>query len=273
MQIKDIKDPIVFIALKRICNHLIKNVWSIDLLGGDIIEAEFKLAVAKSKEYRDDIQILAKIDKDLNWGQKKTFTDEKHWSISKTGDFNPWYNGTLDLEEFINSVKSIAEFINSGDDLVEDAEFIHYYHFLKKEKEDMEDNISSILWSIIHPDIVKVVQKKFILNMYSEAVRSALVEIEDIIRKIVKTKIGKELSGDTLMRTALSPNNPIITLDDIDTQEGKDIQRGYMDIYAGSMVGIRNPKSHRNFEIDKVKAIHFIFLASLLMKKLDEATI
>lgn len=271
MQIKDIKKPVVFIALKRICNYLIKKVWSMDLFGGDVIEAEFKLAVAKSKEYESDIQILAKIDTDLNWGQKKTFTNEAHWTISKIGDFNPWYSGILEIEEFLNSIESVVEFISTGDDLTEDAEFIHYYHFLKNERNNIDDNISYVFWSIIHPDIVKVVQRKFVFNMYSEAVRSALVEIEDKIRKIVKTKTGNELSGDTLMRTALSPNNPIITLDNIDTQEGKDIQKGYMDIYAGSMVGIRNPKSHRNFEIDKVKAIHFIFLASLLMKKLDEA--
>ena len=178
MQIKNIKNPIVFIALKRICNYLINNVWSMDLLGGDIVEAEFKLAVAKSKEYESDIESLAKIDKDLNWGQTKIFTDEKHWSISKTGDFNPWYNGTLEIKEFLNSIESIVEFVNSGDDLAEDAEFIHYCNFLRKEKEDIEDNLSCIFWSIIHPDIVKVTQRKFVLGMFSEAVRSAWVEIE-----------------------------------------------------------------------------------------------
>ena len=72
------------------------------------------------------------------------------------------------------------------------------------------------------------------------------------------------------MHTALSTNNPIIVLDDISTESGKNIQRGYMDLFAGAMSGIRNPKAHDNIDIDEVRAIHLLFLASLLFSKLDE---
>ncbi len=44
-----------------------------------------------------------------------------------------------------------------------------------------------------------------------------------------------------------------------------------MELFSGSMIGIRNPKAHANISITKERAIHFIFLASLLMYKLDEA--
>jgi len=37
------------------------------------------------------------------------------------------------------------------------------------------------------------------------------------------------------------------------------------------MTGIRNPKAHANVEIRHERAVHFLFLASLLMFKLDEA--
>lgn len=130
MLIKDIKEPIVFIALKRISNYLIYNVWPLDLLGDDLVEAEFKLAVVKSKEYKDVIEILAKIDADLNWGQRKAFVDEKHWSISKVGDFNPWYDGGLSLEDLLNSIESIVDFETSGDHAIQYSEFQYYYNFL-----------------------------------------------------------------------------------------------------------------------------------------------
>ncbi|MBI5642543.1 MAG: hypothetical protein HY954_03600 [Deltaproteobacteria bacterium] len=38
------------------------------------------------------------------------------------------------------------------------------------------------------------------------------------------------------------------------------------------MTGIRNPKAHNNIDIDENRAVHFIFLASLLMDKLDART-
>ena len=45
-----------------------------------------------------------------------------------------------------------------------------------------------------------------------------------------------------------------------------------MEIFAGAMTGIRNPKAHSNIiDIDEKRAIHLIYLASLLMYKLDEA--
>ena len=46
---------------------------------------------------------------------------------------------------------------------------------------------------------------------------------------------------------------------------------GYMEIFAGTITGIRNPKAHDNIVIDEKRAIHLLYLASLLMYKLDEA--
>jgi len=52
----------------------------------------------------------------------------------------------------------------------------------------------------------------------------------------------------------------------------RDEQVGYMLLFAGAMRGIRNPKAHANIEIDHVRALHHLFVASLLMSKLDEAS-
>jgi len=49
------------------------------------------------------------------------------------------------------------------------------------------------------------------------------------------------------------------------------MQQGYLQIFAGTMMAVRNPKAHGFVEIDATRCIHFLFLASLLAHKLDEA--
>jgi hypothetical protein len=53
---------------------------------------------------------------------------------------------------------------------------------------------------------------------------SKLKEINEVVRGIVKAKTGKELDGSDLMNVALSVTAPIITLDDISTVSGGNIQ-------------------------------------------------
>jgi len=43
-----------------------------------------------------------------------------------------------------------------------------------------------------------------------------------------------------------------------------------MEIFAGAMLGIRNPKAHKNLTISRERAIHHPFLAGLLFFKSDE---
>ena len=127
------------------------------------------------------------------------------------------------------------------------------------------------LWSLIHPAITGVSKTAFDAKLYADAVETALKYVNKVVKTRVKKKANKELDGAPLMQFALSPNNPIIALDDISTETGRNIQQGYMQIFAGAMTGIRNPKAHEIVTIDEKRAIHFLFLASLLMYKLDEA--
>ena len=42
-----------------------------------------------------------------------------------------------------------------------------------------------------------------------------------------------------------------------------------MEMFAGAMIGIRNPKAHNNQTISKADAIRKLHFASMLMYKLD----
>jgi len=127
-------------------------------------------------------------------------------------------------------------------------------------------------WSMIHESIIRVSKDKFEDGYYADAAESAFKEVNKRVKEIVRKKTGEELDGASLMYKALSERNPIVVLDDLSSETGRSIQKGYMQIFAGAMTGIRNPKAHENITISRERATHFIFLASLLMSKLDEAT-
>jgi uncharacterized protein (TIGR02391 family) len=133
------------------------------------------------------------------------------------------------------------------------------------EKSDKE-----FLWDLIHPAITRVSKNRFESGYYADSVEAAFKEINKRVKKNVKSKTGEEIDGGPLMQKAFSPKQPIICIGDLSTETGRNIQMGYMQIFAGAMIGIRNPKAHENLEIDISTAIHHLTLASLLMFKLDE---
>jgi uncharacterized protein (TIGR02391 family) len=140
---------------------------------------------------------------------------------------------------------------------------------ISKEDKQKPDALNTF-WDLLHPKIVEVSKSRFETNHFADSVEAALKEVNNIVKVIVKQKINQEYDGADLMNKAFSLKNPIIVLDDLSTENGKNIQKGYMQIFAGSMTGIRNPKAHNNIIIDSQRAIHFLFLASLLMFKIDE---
>jgi len=125
-------------------------------------------------------------------------------------------------------------------------------------------------WELIHPKITAIARTRFESNHPADAVEAAFKEINATVKTTVKDLTGEELDGAVLMGRAFSPQKPILKVADLTTISGQDIQKGYLQIFSGSMTAIRNPKAHDNLAIDSLRAIHLLFLASLLMHKLDE---
>lgn len=106
-------------------------------------------------------------------------------------------------------------------------------------------------WALIHPIIAEVSKKRMKDGYYADAVEAACKTLNSLVREIVFDKTGEELDGANLMRKAFSPGNPIIRIGNIVNKSGHDMQQGYMDIFAGVMTGIRNPKAHDNEILNK----------------------
>lgn len=92
-------------------------------------------------------------------------------------------------------------------------------------------------------DLRTKTEKLFKDGHYARAVEEAYKFVDNLVKKRVGDLCDAS-SGVGLMRTTFSPNSPILALNDGLTAADSDEQRGYMDILAGCMMGIRNPRAH-----------------------------
>jgi uncharacterized protein (TIGR02391 family) len=267
--IKNISEPIIFIALKRICKYLVNNAWETVLLGNEEGELEYKLALAKTKKYKSDIELLANIDTDFNWGEKKIKTPTGY-IITKDGDFNPWYKGKLTLDELLDSLKEFADILDN--DYIDDVEFIHYFNFLKDYLAEKNNSNEIDFWSLVHPNIKSVTKSRFDTEHYPDAVEAAFKAIIRRVKYFVKHKTGQDLEGDRAINKAFAceTQEPVIKVNTLTTREEKDEQTGIYYLFKG-VVFIRNRKAHDEVILNNsVRARGYILLASLLMSLLDE---
>jgi len=161
---------------------------------------------------------------------------------------------------------SVAVLENFGKDVTSDWTIKPFRSLSKKSEEEMGTKFN---WSTIHPEIVRVSKRRFVFPQYADAVEAAFKEINDLVKKEFLKLGNEELDGVKLMRTVFSPQNPKIKLTENISESEKNIQEGYMNIFAGAMMGIRNPKVHANVIINEKDAWEKIVLASHLMKIWD----
>ena len=133
--------------------------------------------------------------------------------------------------------------------------------------EDRNENKTDF-WTLLHPRIVDVAKSRFQAKHYADSVEAAFKEINKVGKDILRKKTSQEKDGVNIFETLFSLSSPIIKLGNLKTESGRNIQQGYLQIFCGSIKGIRNPKAHANISIEKNNAIHLLFLASLLMGKL-----
>ena len=104
-------------------------------------------------------------------------------------------------------------------------------------------------------------------SYYARAVEEAFKFLNNAVKE--KSEIANQ-DGAGLMRSAFSANSPVLYLNAFRSQSERDEQQGYMDIFAGSMTGIRNPRAHDYQLADDPRiALELLVLANHLMRKLN----
>ena len=128
------------------------------------------------------------------------------------------------------------------------------------------DILDSFDNQITFTGLVQCTRELFAGGHYSLAVEKAFVYVENLVKKHSGVS-GKY--GSNLMKTVFSVQNPFIKLNAGVTDSDRDEQLGYMEVFAGAMTGIRNPRAHAHDWIDEPKeALELLVFANHLVRKI-----
>ena len=105
---------------------------------------------------------------------------------------------------------------------------------------------------------------------YALAVERAYIYIDNLVSK----RSGRsDKDGADLMRAVFSPKNPVLKLNNLQSRSEENQQQGYMHIFEGTMIGIRNPRAHEyDLEDSPEEALEMLVIASHLIRMLNRAT-
>lgn len=133
-------------------------------------------------------------------------------------------------------------------------------------QQDVQTLISRFDQVVTSAEIRLVSRQLFADGYYTRAVEAAFKKL------IIEVKTRSKLSnadGHSLMQQAFSVKNPILKFSGLSTDSEKNVQLGYMELFAGSISGIRNPRAHEvDLADDPQEALELLTLANHLMRKL-----
>lgn len=125
--------------------------------------------------------------------------------------------------------------------------------------------------TVTEDEIESVSRDLFASGHYSLAVQEAYKSVEKYVQKKSAT-VG--LSGTQLMQQVFSTTSPTLYWTERKTQSEQDEQKGYLQLYAGAMLGIRNPVTHEfDWIDDPVMSLELILFAQHLLRKAKMAQI
>ena len=120
----------------------------------------------------------------------------------------------------------------------------------------------------LHPRIRDVSRDLFMDGHHWPAV----FEASKALVNYVKERSGRhDLDGVDLMRQVFSKNNPVLALNDRRDQTDLDEQEGFMHLFEGAVLGIRNPGGHAFPEGSEQRALEYVSLLSMLAFLTQEA--
>lgn len=121
---------------------------------------------------------------------------------------------------------------------------------------------------LLHPSVIEASLEHYRTKKFRNAVFDGVLSVFDLIRK----RSGLDLDGTKLIEKTFSLDAPYLIVSDLDTESGKNEQKGFLQILSGVYVGIRNPKAHTlNHDLDSFKSAQYLIMWSLLARRIDEA--
>jgi uncharacterized protein (TIGR02391 family) len=120
----------------------------------------------------------------------------------------------------------------------------------------------------IHPDLPEEVRRLFDNGHFSQASFEALKFLDEEVQRIS----GDPDFGKSLMMRVFGGSPPKLPLNPGMTTSEQNEQEGFKFIFAGVMVGIRNPRGHSTGVVDDPDScLDHLSLCSMLLRWLEEA--
>jgi uncharacterized protein (TIGR02391 family) len=133
----------------------------------------------------------------------------------------------------------------------------------------MDENIS-FPEDLLHPLIKQHAYPQFKDGRLRNAVLDALISVYDLIRE----RSSLELDGSNLIERAFSLTDPRLIISNLDSESGRNEQKGFIEILKGAYSGVRNVNAHSlQNNLDSQTAAQYLVLASLLAKKVYSASL
>lgn len=122
--------------------------------------------------------------------------------------------------------------------------------------------------NLLHPAIAEHAMPKYKDGHLRNAVLDSIIAVFDLIRQ----RTGLSEDGDELIGKTFSLTKPYLILSEIESESGKNDQKGFMQIFKGVYQGVRNPKAHSlSSDLTQIEAAQYLVLSSLLARRVEEA--
>ncbi len=120
---------------------------------------------------------------------------------------------------------------------------------------------------LLHPAVEKYAYEQYRHGQYRDAVLNSVIAVFDLIR----SRSGSQADGDALVGEVFSLDRPRLVFSELESESGKNDQKGFMQILRGAYQGIRNPKAHTlAHDLEQTKAAQHLVFASLLARRVEE---
>lgn len=131
------------------------------------------------------------------------------------------------------------------------------------------DRLMSAYLNHLHPYIAAGCSALYLDGHYAQSVEESAKAVFQYLREAT----GLALDGAALATQAFSVKSPVLAFSDLADETKRNEQVGFMEMLAAYAKGVRNPLAHTHGKLEEAqKAFEFLVLASLLCRRIDDAT-
>ena len=127
---------------------------------------------------------------------------------------------------------------------------------------------------IVNESLREKTRELYFDGHYTRVIEEAFKLIDNLVKEKASIAPSSSLTGSKLMQMAFSRERPLLRLNQGSSASEADEQLGYMQLFAGCMTGVRNPRAHdANWKDFKMQALQLLVFAEHLIEKVEMAQI